>query len=167
MPPSLFLPPDEAIVALGANLGDAEGTLRLSTRRLAAEPRVELLAGSFVYDTAPVGPPQPRYRNGALRIRTRLEPEALLGRLLDVEREFGRVRSPESRWGPRPLDLDLLLFGGRVLATETLTLPHPRILERVFVLAPLRDVAPEFEGLDTLLEALGGAPERSSPDPLV
>lgn len=158
----LALPDDEAIVALGANLGQAEATLRAAAEELGASAGVTVLAGSFVYDTEPVGPPQPRYRNAAVRIRTSLEPLALLDVLLAIERAHGRERSRETRWGPRTLDLDLILHGRQVSDTPRLTLPHPRMLERAFVLAPLLDVCPELEDLRPRLLALGKPPARIS-----
>lgn len=158
----LELPDGEAVVALGANLGDAEATLRTAARELGEHADVTLLVGSFVYDTAPVGPPQPRYRNAAVRVRTRLAPLELLELLLAIERAHGRERSRETRWGPRTLDLDLLLHGREVSDGPRLGLPHPRMLERAFVLAPLLDVCPELEPLRPRLQELGGAPDRTS-----
>lgn len=167
MTPILSLPDGEAVVALGANLGDPEVTLRRAAAELGAIAGLVVVAGSYVYDTAPVGPPQPRYRNAAVRVRTTLGADALLDTLLALERRHGRERRRETRWGPRTLDLDLLLLGDERHATDRLTVPHPRILERAFVLAPLLDVAPELAALAEQLRALGGAPARTSDRPVV
>lgn len=129
-------------VALGSNLGDRAATLAAAVQRLRATPRVRVLAVSRLHETAPVGGPAESgaYLNGALVLETTLEPLELLETLLHVERHFGRQRSvPDA---PRTLDLDLLLYGDRVLDTPALTLPHPRMHLRRFVLAPLAEVAP-------------------------
>lgn len=129
----------EAYVALGANLGDREASLRGALGRLAAEPGIELLAVSPVYETAPVGyTDQPSFLNMVARVGTECTPLELLRRLLEIEREMGRIR--DIRWGPRNIDLDLLLVGETSMDTPELTLPHPRMGERAFVLVPLRDV---------------------------
>lgn len=131
-------------MALGANLGDREASLRDALGRLAAEPGIGRLAISPVYETAPVGyTDQPSFLNMVVRISTALPPVDVLRRLLAIEREMGRVR--DVRWGPRNIDLDLLLVGETSLDTPELTLPHPRMGERAFVLVPLRDVWPEGE----------------------
>jgi 2-amino-4-hydroxy-6-hydroxymethyldihydropteridine diphosphokinase len=101
---------------------------------------VRVLARSRWYRSAPVGPPQPDYVNGCALLVVALEPDALLERLLATERRFGRVRG--ERWGPRRLDLDLLLVEDQRLDTPRLTLPHPRLRERAFVLVPLAEIAP-------------------------
>ncbi|MFC5530049.1 2-amino-4-hydroxy-6-hydroxymethyldihydropteridine diphosphokinase [Cohnella yongneupensis] len=132
----------EAYVALGANLGDREASLRNALGRLAAEPDIEMLGISPAYETAPIGyTDQPSFLNMVVRVGTGLQPIELLRRLLAIEREMGRVR--DIRWGPRNIDLDLLLVGDTRLDTPELTLPHPRMGERAFVLVPLRDVWPE------------------------
>jgi len=135
-------PPQRAAIALGANLGDCRATLEGALAALEASPGVRLLARSRWYRSAPVGPPQPDYLNGCALLAVALEPEALLERLLATERRFGRVRG--ERWGPRSLDLDLLLMGNRRLSTPRLTLPHPRLRERAFVLVPLAEIAPAW-----------------------
>jgi 2-amino-4-hydroxy-6-hydroxymethyldihydropteridine diphosphokinase len=96
---------------------------------------------SSVYRTPPMGPPQPWYLNAAAAIDTRLEPEHLLMALKELERELGR--GPGERWGPRLIDIDLLLVDGMILETEKLTLPHPELHSRSFVLVPLAEIAPE------------------------
>jgi len=132
-----------AYVAFGANLGEPVETLRAAAVALARRPGVELVAGSPVYRTRPIGPPgQPDYANAVARADTTLAAEALLDVLLAIEAEFGRVR--DVRWGPRTLDLDLIWYGGEERATERLTLPHPRAHEREFVLRPLADLDPDL-----------------------
>lgn len=129
----------QAFIGAGANLGDRAATLRSAADRLRAVAGVEALVSSPWYETEPVGvTAQPRFLNAVFGLETTLEPEALLVRLQELEHEFGRVRT--QRWGPRTLDLDLLAFEGAVRATEQLVLPHPRMLERGFVVVPLRDL---------------------------
>ena len=138
-------PPQQAAIALGANLGDCRATLEGALAALEASPGVRLLARSRWYRSAPVGPPQPDYVNGCALLAVALEPEALLERLLATERRFGRARG--ERWGPRSLDLDLLLMGDRGerrMVSPRLTLPHPRLRERAFVLVPLAEIAPAW-----------------------
>jgi 2-amino-4-hydroxy-6-hydroxymethyldihydropteridine diphosphokinase len=131
----------EAFVALGANLGDRESSLRDALRRLADDPELEVRSISSVYETAPVGfTDQPSFLNMAVCLGTDLEPIELLRRLLAIEQEMGRVR--DVRWGPRNIDLDLLLYGEMSMETPELTLPHPRMGQRAFVLVPLRDIWP-------------------------
>lgn len=131
-----------AYVALGSNLGNREAMLRLAAAALAATPGVRVLAGSRIYETDPVGPgPQGPYLNAVLELETRLPPRELLERLLAIEADAGRVRDGGSD-RPRTLDLDLLLYGDVSLREPGLTLPHPRLLERPFVLEPLADLAP-------------------------
>lgn len=130
-----------AYVALGANLGDAEGSLRAVMRELAAHPHMRLLKSSSLYRTAPVGlKDQPDFINAAIALETELEAQALLNELFSIEQRFGRQRSIPN--APRTLDLDLLLYGEETSNDSTLTLPHPRMHERAFVLAPLAEIAP-------------------------
>jgi len=132
-----------AYVAFGANLGEPVETLRAAAVALGRRPGVELVAGSPVYRTRPIGPPgQPDYANAVARVETTHEPEALLDVLHAVEAEFGRVR--DVRWGPRTLDLDLIWYDGEERTDERLTLPHPRAHEREFVLRPLADLDPDL-----------------------
>lgn len=131
-----------ALIALGANLGDALGALRAARDQLA---RLGTLTGvSGLYRTAPVGGPpgQPDYLNAAVRLVTPLAPDALLAALHEIERGAGRVR--RERWEARTLDLDLILYGREVRDAPGLTLPHPRAWERAFVLAPLADLDPHL-----------------------
>ena len=130
--------PELAAVALGSNVGDREGNLLEAVRRVGALGVVRTV--SSFYDTAPVGYlDQPRFLNGALLLETSLAPVDLLHGLLGVELAMGRVRVVDK--GPRVIDLDLLLFGDCVVSTEELTLPHPAMAERLFVLEPLAEIA--------------------------
>ena len=133
-------------IALGSNLGQRELQLARAVEGLRASPGLEVGAVSSFHDTAPVGGPagQPRFLNAALMGETTLAPLALLDLLQALERAAGRDRSREVRCGPRPLDLDLLVHGTHELDTPALTLPHPRLEERLFVLAPLAEIAPEL-----------------------
>jgi len=133
-----------AYVGLGANLGDRAATLARVVELLGARPGIELLAVSSFRETEPVGVlDQPRFLNAAVSIETSLEPEAVLTTLLDVERELGRVREGP-RFGPRVVDLDLLLVEGVTLDRPGLTLPHPRLHERAFALEPLAELDPSL-----------------------
>jgi len=127
----------DIVVGLGANLGDRLATLRGAARRLRELGQV--VAESFVYETAPLGPPQPHFYNAAARLRTHLAPEALLAAMLQIERDYGRER--RERWGPRSLDLDLLWAAGTAINLPTLVVPHPELARRAFALVPLLDVA--------------------------
>lgn len=130
-------------VALGSNIGDRDGYLRSALARLAATEGVHDLRASSFHETAPVGgPEQPDFLNAAVTFRCRLDPHALLDRLLEIERELGRVRG--ERHGPRTIDLDLLLVGELTARDPRLTLPHPRMTERLFVLEPLVEIAPDL-----------------------
>lgn len=133
-----------AYVGLGSNLGDREVTLRRALELLAAAAGVTLEAVSVFRETDPVGYlDQPRFVNAAARIDTDLTPRALLDALLSIELELGRVRNGP-RFGPRTIDLDLLLFGDEIVDEPGLTLPHPRLHERAFVLEPLLELDPEL-----------------------
>lgn len=129
-------------IGLGSNLGPSLVTLQTAVQQLATTPELQLIGQSHWYQTSPVGPPQPDYINGCLLIQTPLRPEEILGILLEIECQFGRIRS--ERWGPRTLDLDLLLYGQVVMNTALLTLPHPRLHERAFVLVPLMDILSDW-----------------------
>lgn len=132
-----------AFVALGSNLGDRQAYLESGLAALAALVGVELQKTSSVYETAPVGyTDQPFFLNAAAALRTTLSPEELLLGLQEIEARHQRQR--QVHWGPRTLDLDLLLHGQRTAATPTLQLPHPRMLDRCFVLAPLCELAPDL-----------------------
>ena len=136
-----------AYVGLGSNMGDAEAHLAAGRAALASFPGVSILALSPVYRTEPQGKrDQPFFANQVLSLScdTGATPLGLLERLLETETALGRVRVPGEQFGPRVLDLDLLLFGNERMVTGRLTLPHPRMLERAFVLVPLSDIAPEL-----------------------
>ena len=132
-----------ALVGLGSNRGDREAHVRAGVEGLAAVGGIRVLGVSRLRETAPVGgPPQAPYLNGAARLETFLSPRALLAACLEVERSRGRTRGV--RWGPRTLDIDLLLYADRVLAEADLVVPHPRLLERAFALEPAAELAPEW-----------------------
>jgi 2-amino-4-hydroxy-6-hydroxymethyldihydropteridine diphosphokinase len=131
-----------AYVGLGANLGDRRRALRAAVDALSAEDGVEVVSVSVLRETEPVGVgQQPLYLNGAAELETTLTARELLDRLLAVEQRFGRIRV-SGEHGPRTLDLDLLLYGDEVIDEPGLTVPHPRLHERRFVLEPLAELAP-------------------------
>jgi 2-amino-4-hydroxy-6-hydroxymethyldihydropteridine diphosphokinase len=132
-----------AYVALGSNLGDREATLRRALAGLAGTPGVERVVASSLYETDPVGPPQGAYLNAVAALDTSLDAFALLARLHELEGAAGRVRRAD-RNAARTLDLDLLLFGDACIDTPELTVPHPRLHERAFVLVPLAELAAEL-----------------------
>jgi len=132
-----------AYIGLGSNLGDREAMLRSALMRLASKAGIDVVAASSFYETEPVGGPpgQAMFLNAAARLNVTLEPVALIQRLHAVEAALGRVRL--DRWGPRTIDLDLLLYDDLVLQTESLTIPHPLLHERCFVLQPMAEIAPD------------------------
>jgi 2-amino-4-hydroxy-6-hydroxymethyldihydropteridine diphosphokinase len=146
-----------AYVGLGSNLGDREQLIRDAAALIGATRL------STIIETDPWGyEEQPRFLNAVAEVETDLEPLAFLAHLLDIERRLGRERiGPQ--WGPRTIDLDLLLFGDRVLDEPGLVVPHPRLRERRFVLEPLAELAPDLEipGNGTVLAALAGLQSRS------
>jgi len=130
--------PRQALVGVGANLGDRPATIRAALAALRAAPGILDLEPSAIYETAPVGvTDQPSFLNLVVGLVTTLSPEDLLALLRATERAAGRTRLNEIRWGPRILDLDLLLFENETRATPSLTLPHPRMWDRPFVTIPL------------------------------
>jgi 2-amino-4-hydroxy-6-hydroxymethyldihydropteridine diphosphokinase len=134
-----------AYVGVGANLGDRRATIEGAVDLLRAVPGVEVLAVSSLRETDPVGfEEQPRFLNGAVELETTLAARELLDELLRVERDLGRTREGP-RFGPRTIDLDLLVYGGQRLDEPGLTVPHPRLHERRFALEPLAELAPELE----------------------
>ncbi len=127
-----------AYVGLGANLGDREGSIRRASELIGAQRL------STIRETEPWGvPDQPRFLNAVAELDTAMSAPALLDRLLAVERELGRVRDG-TRWGPRTIDLDLLAFGEEVHDESRLSVPHPKLAERLFVLEPLAELAPDL-----------------------
>ena len=132
-----------AYLGVGTNLGNRMGNIQEALRKLGDLPTIQLVRVSSVYETAPVGvTDQPDFLNLVIAVRTSLAPPALLGALLNIENQMGRVRT--ERWGPRVIDLDLLLYGGERVSLPELTVPHPRLRERAFVLTPLAEIAPEL-----------------------
>lgn len=136
--------PHEVYVGLGSNLEDPRDQISRALDELAALPDSALCARSSLYRTPPMGPPgQPDYINAVAMLRTALAPHAFLDALQALEQRHARVRA--GRWGPRTLDLDLLLYDTARIADSRLTVPHPGIVERAFVLAPLAEIAPALE----------------------
>jgi 2-amino-4-hydroxy-6-hydroxymethyldihydropteridine diphosphokinase len=134
----------EALVALGGNLGDARDTLDRAIAAFCDGNDVRLLARSSDYRTPPWGvADQPPFVNLAVAVETSLTPQELLARAQAVELALGRERGKERRWGPRPVDIDLIAYDDLALDTPELTLPHPRLFERAFVLVPLAEIAPQ------------------------
>lgn len=132
-------------IGLGANLGDRERTIRTALDRLDANPAVEILRVSSLRETEPVGyADQPRFLNGVAALETTLGPRELLDLMLAVERDLGRTREGP-RFGPRTIDLDLLLHGQEVVDEPGLRVPHPRMAERAFVLEPLAELDPALQ----------------------
>jgi 2-amino-4-hydroxy-6-hydroxymethyldihydropteridine diphosphokinase len=147
-----------AYVGVGANLGDRRATIERAVELLRAVPGVEVLAVSSLRETDPVGfEEQPRFLNGAVELETTLEPRELLEVLLRVERDLGRTREGP-RFGPRTIDLDLLVHGDGRVDEPGLTVPHPRLHERRFALEPLAELAPglEIPGRGPVAELLSG-----------
>ena len=133
-----------AYVALGANLGDPSATIRAAFGALANLPESRVVHCSSLYRTAPVGnTEQPEFINAVAALETTLAPESLLDALFDIEARFGRIRAEKN--GPRTLDLDLLLYNNQQLNLPRLTLPHPRLHLRAFVLYPLAELAPDLQ----------------------
>ncbi len=133
---------ERVFIGLGSNLGDRERYIERALAALKATPGVTLIAQASLYETEPVGlEDQPWFLNTAVEVRTTLPPQALLQRLKAIERALGR--KARKRWGPREIDLDLLLYGDRVVCEPDLTVPHPELARRRFALAPLAELAPE------------------------
>jgi len=134
--------PTRAFLGLGSNLGDRLATLQRAVDLLGAEPGVRAVASSRVWETVPVGgPPQPDYLNVVLEVETDLDAHGLLGAANRVEAALGRTR--DVRWGPRTIDVDVLLVGDAIVDGPDLVVPHPRMLERAFVLLPLLELEPD------------------------
>jgi 2-amino-4-hydroxy-6-hydroxymethyldihydropteridine diphosphokinase len=134
----------DALIGLGGNVGDVRATFVRAVPLIVQRAGATLLARSSDYETPPWGDTaQPAFVNACIRLETAIAPGALLAVLHDVEKEFGRDRARERHWGPRPLDLDLLAYDDIRLAGDDLTVPHPRLFERAFVLVPLAEIAPD------------------------
>ena len=147
---------ERVFIGVGANLDDPEAGVMRAIEALGRIPGTRLIASSSLYRTAPVGYlDQPDFVNAVAELESRLDPPVLLKQLLSIEQSFGRKRS--TRNAPRTLDLDMLLYGDRQMRTKNLTLPHPRMAERAFVLVPLAEIAPEVTigRLGTAVQLLG------------
>ncbi len=161
----------EALLALGGNVGDVRATLGRAVASLCDGRDVRLVARSSDYRTPPWGvTDQPAFVNLGLVVETTLSPRELLARALEVEATLGRDRAKERRWGPRTVDIDLIAYDGIRIDAPDLTLPHPRALERAFVLAPLAEIAPDrmIAGTriaDAFARLDGGGIERLPPGP--
>jgi 2-amino-4-hydroxy-6-hydroxymethyldihydropteridine diphosphokinase len=154
-----------AYLGLGSNLGDRQGNIDEAIRRLEATEGIAVTRRSSTLDTAPVGgPEQPRYLNAACEVETALSPHELLRAALRIERQMGRRRTV--RWGPRIIDIDILLFGELIIEDADLVVPHPRLAERGFVLAPLAEIAPKLRHPATgeAIEAMFQAIRKTSND---
>ncbi len=138
------MPPATVFIALGSNLADPAAQIRSALRDLGKLPGTRLVRSSSLYCNPPAGGlAQPEYVNAVARIETGFGPRPLLDRLLEIERAHGRVRDYPN--APRTLDLDIVLYGDRVVQEPGLAIPHPRMLERAFVLVPLAEIAPEAQ----------------------
>ena len=133
----------KSALGLGSNLGDSRQILQRALKRLGSLDSITLELASSFYATKPIGPPQPDYVNACAVVETTLSAPALLDCLQRVEQDFDRVRL--ERWGPRTLDLDILLWGDEVMDLPDLQVPHPRMAERGFVLVPLAEIAPDWQ----------------------
>ncbi len=155
--------PRTAYLALGSNVGDRLGNLREAVDLLSSTPGVSVSRVAGLYETEPVGVrDQPWFLNSVVEVSTNLSPEALLDAVKEVERSAGRT--PTYRWGPREIDVDILLYDGVKLSDERLTIPHPRMRERLFVLLPLQELRPDWRDeqgvrIDELIERLRGTAE--------
>ena len=138
--------PIRAYVGVGANVGDVATTIAEALWALDSMPQTSIRAQSRLYRTPPWGnTDQPPFTNGVVELQTRLSPRVLLDLLLDIELRFGRDRSEGEKWGPRELDLDLLVYGEEQLDEPGMHIPHPHLHERAFVLVPLAEIAPRLE----------------------
>jgi len=153
----------KAFIGLGSNLGDREANLRQALEHLALAPETAVVRASSLYDTEPVGAlDQPHFLNAVAQVETQLTPRQLLWNLMLIERRLGRVRT--QRWGPRTLDLDLLLYEDLVIDEDDLQVPHPELTKRSFVLVPLVELEPMLlhpatgETMLALLQKLGARP---------
>ena len=132
---------EQSIIALGANLDDPVEQLKSAIESLRNTKCIKVIKCSGIYQSKPQGPPQPDYFNQAVLIETSLSPHQLLAELQNIEDRHGRIR--HQRWGPRTLDLDIIVYGDLVLNDEKLTLPHPRAHQRSFVLKPMAEIVPQ------------------------
>jgi len=149
-------------VGLGGNLGDPERTLTEAAQDLEKLSGVAVVRRSSLYATAPVGPAQPEFRNAVVALLSERSPESLLAALLDIEQAHGRIRG--ARWGPRALDLDILLWGDRVMDLPGLRIPHPELQHRRFALEPLAELDPRARHpvlQKTVAELLAGVRDQA------
>ena len=153
----------KAFIGLGSNLGDREANIRQALQQLEQLPETTIVRGSSLYDTEPVGvPDQPNFLNGVVQIETHLAPRQLLWNLMLIERRLGRVRTQP--WGPRVIDLDLLLYGDEVVDEDDLQVPHPLMTQRSFVMVPLVEIEPLLvhpvtnQTMLSILQRLGADP---------
>jgi len=153
----------KAFIGLGSNLGDREANIRQALQQLEQMPETTIVRGSSLYDTEPVGvPDQPNFLNGVVQIETHLAPRQLLWNLMLIERRLGRVRT--QHWGPRVIDLDLLLYGEEVVDEPDLQVPHPQMTQRSFVMVPLVEIEPLLvhpvtnQTMLSILQRLGADP---------
>lgn len=134
-----------AYIGLGSNQGESIATLKSALKQLAEHASIKLQTVSNFYQTKPIGPQnQPDYVNAVAGLTTDLSAQALLAVLLEIERLHGRVRDPNLRWGPRTLDLDLLLYGDEIIQEANLIVPHPELCKRAFVIYPFLEIAPDL-----------------------
>ena len=160
----------DVLIALGGNVGDVRATFQKAIAHICGMAQAALLARSSDYATPPWGEErQARFVNACIEIETDLDPHALLFTLHKIEKKFGRDRARETRWGPRTLDLDVIAYDDVALQTPDLTLPHPRLFERAFVLVPLMEIVPERliagRSLKDALAALSTDGIERLPDP--
>lgn len=133
-----YPPPVTATLGLGSNLGDRLANLRRAVELVDRNPGIRVVRSSRVFETVPIGPPQPDFLNAVVQVETTLAPRALLDACLTAEAEMGRVR--EERWGPRVIDVDVLTYGREVIDEPDLVIPHPRMHVRAFVIVPLLEL---------------------------
>lgn len=149
----------DVLISLGSNVGDPAAQIATAVAHLSNDPAIVVKARSALYQTVPVGPvAQDDFVNAAVHLETTLLPDELMRRLLAIEAGMGRDRSSAVRWGPRVIDLDVILFDAVTLKTDLIEVPHPRFRERAFVLVPMAEIAPDWQiegqSLRTLAEAI-------------
>ncbi len=152
----------KALLTLGSNIGDRDANVSDAIARLAAYPHVSVLRRSSTYCTAPVGPvAQDDFYNLALLIETDLSPDVLMQACLDTEAAMGRDRKNAVRWGPRLIDIDVILYDDLRITSALIELPHPRFRERAFVLVPMAEIAPDWVVDGERLDALAAKLDQS------